>query len=285
MRLFALLVCLFFLTLASAPAFCEETPPESPAASVIVNRAVREVRKYRRAYDEATERVLSETEKKLNDEVVRLLQAGQGNLKEALAIRRIIGTLGPTVTKRAEAPIPVVVVSPPPMEKWIIGRWSGVNTPHIFNFKEGGGFEGIGKAPNATNVFGTWKSEQQGYINVEVANGNAWTIRRCGPNAMAVVVTNEQDKQQGDGIVLLRELDPVVGKWKWHDSTVRELWGDGQVKDHPRAFWKVEDPTRRTYCFSWGGGAVIDMLVLSADGATLRGRNGSGAEVTAERLR
>lgn len=285
MRLFALLVCFLFPALASAPAFCEETPPESPSASVIVNRAVREVRKHRRAYDEATERVLSETEKKLNDEVVRLLQAGQGNLKEALAIRRIIGTLGPTVTKRAEAPIPVVVVSPPPIEKWIIGRWTGVNTPHIFNFKVGGGFEGSPKIPQAKSYRGSWRSERDGFIDVDVHHSGRWEIRRCGPNAMAILVFGSAGDQQGDGFVLLRELDPVVGKWKWHDSTVRELWGDGQVKDHPRAFWKVEDPTRRTYCFSWGGGAVIDMLVLSADGATLRGRNGSGAEVTAERLR
>ena len=276
---------IMFASPNAEPAFAQEPTPTPLSATMIVDEAVREVRKHRRTYDEATRQVLSEAEKKLNEEVNRLLQAGQGNLNQALAIRQMIGDLAPTVTKRADAPMPVAVINPPPMEKWVIGKWTGANTPHIIGFREDGGFEEIGKTADATNVFGAWKSVRQGYIDVDVANGNRWEIRRCGPNAMAVVVSDPQNKQRGDGIVLFRVLDPVVGNWKWFNGAIHELWGDGQVKDRPGAFWKAVDPTARKYLFSWQGGEVVDTLVLSPDGLTLRGKNDSGVEVTAERVR
>ena len=98
-------------------------------------------------------------------------------------------------------------------------------------------------------------------------------------------LSDPQNKQRGDWIVLFRVLDPVVGNWKWFNGAIHELWGDGQVKDRPGAFWKAVDPTARKYLFSWQGGEVVDTLVLSPDGLTLRGKNDSGVEVTAERVR
>lgn len=281
-----LLVCpIIVASLGVAPAFAQAPTPTPLSATMIVDEAVREVRKHRRSYDEATRQVLSEAEKKLNEEVNRLLQAGQGNLDQALAIRQMIGNLAPTVTKRADAPMPEAVISPPPMEKWVIGKWTGANTPHIIGFSGDGAFEEIGKTADATNVFGAWKSLRQGYIDVDVANGNRWEIRRCGPNAMAVVVSDPQNKQRGDGIVLFRVLDPVVGNWKWFNGAIHELWGDGQVKDRPGAFWKAVDPTARKYLFSWQGGEVVDTLVLSPDGMSLKGTNNKGVQVSAERVR
>lgn len=285
---YLLLVCLIIIaSLDVHPAFAQApaSTPEPLTAKMIVDEAVREVRKHRRAYEEATRQVLTDAEKKLNAEVDRLLQAGQGNLNQALGVRQMITNLAPTVTKRAEAPMPLAITSPPPMEMWIIGKWTGPNTPHIIGFSEGGRFEEIGKSPETPNLFGAWKSERQGYIDVDVANGNRWEIRRAGPNAMAVIVSNREHKQQGDGIVLFRVLDPVVGTWKWFNGAVHELWGDGQINDRPGASWRVLDATARKYIVSWRGGEVIDTLVLSPDGMFLRGMNDSGVEVIAERVR
>lgn len=276
---------IIFASLNADQAFAQAPQPAPLAAQQIVDEAVREVRKHRRTYDEAARQALTQAEKKLNAEVNRLLQAGQGNLNQALAIRQMIGNLAQTVTKRADAPMPVAVVSPPPMEKWVVGKWTGANTPHIFVFSAGGGFEGIGKTPDAKSWRGAWKSERDGFVDVDVENSGRWEIRRCGPNAMAIVVFNAQNNQQGDGFVLFRVLDPVVGNWKWFNGGIHELWGDGQIKDHPGAFWKATDPATRKYIFTWEDGEVVDTLVLSPDGLTLQGKNDSGVEVTAERVR
>jgi hypothetical protein len=282
---------LFALTLVILAAlkthcvFAQAPKPAPRTVTKIVDDAVVEVRKNRRIFDDANREVLADAEKKLNEELKRLMAAGPAKLNDANATVATIRTLAETVTTRADAPMPLAIASPPPMEKWVIGKWTGANTPHIIGFIEGGRFEEIGKTAETPNIFGTWKSFRHGYIDVDVENGNQWEIRRCGPNAMAVVVTNPQKKQQGDGIVLLRVLDPVVGTWKWFNEGEHEFCGDGQITGFVGASWTAVDPTKRGYMVKWGDGKHVDMLFLSADGTRLEGKNDKGVKVSAERIR
>lgn len=272
--------------LDSASVYAESPRPAPLTVRKIVNEAVQEVRRNRRTFDEANRKVLADAEKKLYEELDRITKTGVTKLDDAVTTREVIRTLAESVTKRADAPMPEAVVSPPPMEKWVIGKWTGANTPHIIGFSEGGGFEEIGKTADTTNVCGAWKSVRPGYIDVDVANGNHWEIRRCGPNAMAIIVSDPQNKQRGDGIVLIRVLDPIVGKWKWFNEGVHEFCGDGQITGSlPAASWSVVDPAKRGYMVKWGDGKHVDMLFLSADGLKLEGKNDKGVEVSAERVK
>ena len=268
---------------SSVRASAQQARPLPFTVNKLVDDAVKEVRKNRKTFDEQNNTVITATKEKLLEELDRLMKAGGGKLDDAVATRVLIQSLETTVLDRAKAPPPLFQEVPPPMEKWVVGKWTGENTPHIIGFSDGGAFEEIGKTPATPNLFGAWQSLRQGFIDVSVANGNRWEIRRCGPHAMAVVVSDPQNNQRGDGIVLFRVLDPVVGQWKWFNGATHELWGDGQIKDQPGASWKVVDPTARKYTFSWQGGSVVDTLVLSPDGMSLKGTNNQGDAVSAER--
>lgn len=280
--------CLLFVGILIVLGMCRElssadVPAQAPpAAALIVDNAVRDVLHHRRTYEKATNEVLEDAKTKLEREVAHL--AGRGRVGDVIAVGRMIETLPATVAGRAKAPIHLAKKGPPSMKEWVIGRWTGERTPHTFSFIERGKFEGTPKNAQAMLWRGVWKNERDGFIDVEVANGGRWEVRRCGPNAMAVLVFNAAGIQQDDGFVLLRVLDPVAGIWKWHDGSIREMWGDGQVKDRPGARWRATNPSAREYSFSWGNGVVIDVLTLSADGRTLRGKNQSGADLTAKRV-
>lgn len=265
--------------------FAQETKPTPLTVRKIVDEAVQEVRKNRRTFDEANRKVLADAEKKLYEELDRITKTGVTKLDDAVTTREVIRTLAESVTERADAPMPPVLAGPPPMDLWVIGKWSGLNTPHVFGFSDNGGFEGIGKAAEAKNWRGAWKSERHGYIDVDVQNGGRWEIRRCGPNAMAVVVYTADNTQSGDGFVLFRQLDPIVGKWKWFNEGVHEFCGDGQIIGTAGAIWSVVDPAKRGYMVKWGDGKHVDMLFLSADGLKLSGKNDKGVEISAERVK
>lgn len=265
----------------SERASAQQARPMPFTVNKIVDDAVKEVRKNRQSFDEQNSTVLADTKGKLREELDRLTKAGK--LDDAIATRALIQSLETTVLDRAKAPMPMPQDASPTMEKWVVGRWTGINVPHVFRFSDGGAFEGVGKSPEAKTWRGTWKGVRFGYIDVDVEHGGRWEIRRCGPHAMAVVVYGPENKQSGDGIVLFRELDPVVGQWKWFNGALHDLWGDGQIKDQPGASWKLVDPTTRKYTFSWQGGTVVDTLVLSPDGMSLKGTNNQGVQVSAER--
>jgi len=266
---------------SSVRASAQQDRPLPFTVNKIVDDAVKEVRKSRKAFDEQNNAVLAQTKEKLSEELDRLTKAGK--LDDAVATRALIQSLETTVLDRAKAPMPVVQDASLPMEKWVIGKWTGTNVPHVFRFSDGGAFEGVGKTPEAKTWAGSWKSRRHGYIDVDVEHGGRWEIRRCGPHAMAVVAYGPENKQSGDGFVLFRELDPVVGQWKWFNGPIHELWGDGQIKDRPEASWKVVNPTARQYIFSWQEGGVVDTLVLSPDGMSLKGTNNHGVEISAQR--
>jgi hypothetical protein len=266
---------------SSVRASAQQARPLPFTVNKIVDDAVREVRKHRKACDEQNNTVVAGAKDKLRQELERLTK--DGKLDDAIATRALIQSLETTVLDRAKAPMPLIQDAPPPMEQWVIGRWTGTNVPHVFRFTDGGAFEGVGKSPEAKTWRGAWKGVRSGFIDVDVEHGGRWEIRRCGPHAMAVVVYGAENKQSGDGIVLFRELDPVVGQWKWFNGDLHELWDDGQIKDQPGASWKVVDPTARKYTFSWKEGSVVDTLVLSPDGLSLKGTNNQGGQVSAER--
>jgi hypothetical protein len=280
--------CLLFVGMLIVLGMCRELssadgPAQAPpAAKLIVENAVRKVKQHVRIYEEARNKTLEDAKSRLSDEVARLGE--QKKTEEVLAVSQIIKTLALTVEQLAKVPIHLATTGPPSMKEWVIGRWTGERTPHTFSFIERGKFEGTPKNAQAMLWRGVWKNERDGFIDVEVANGGRWEVRRCGPNAMAVLVFNAAGIQQDDGFVLLRVLDPVAGIWKWHDGSIREMWGDGQVKDRPGARWRATNPSAREYSFSWGNGVVIDVLTLSADGRTLRGKNQSGVDLTAKRV-
>jgi hypothetical protein len=77
--------------------------------------------------------------------------------------------------------------------------------------------------------------------------------------------------------------DPILGCWHWMNNATVVINGDGTMTAGPfTARWRLADPGRRVYNFSWP--EAVDSVGLSPDGGGLSGGNQYGVPMTATRV-
>lgn len=83
-----------------------------------------------------------------------------------------------------------------------------------------------------------------------------------------------------------REIDPVVGAWRWFNGTTVMVNANGTVQDSlaNHGTW-VYDEGGRAYVLRWKIGGWVDTMRLSVGADKLEGRNQQGARVHGTRIR
>jgi hypothetical protein len=77
--------------------------------------------------------------------------------------------------------------------------------------------------------------------------------------------------------------DPILGCWHWINNAAVVINADGTMTAGPfTARWRLADPARRVYNFSWP--EAVDSVSLSPDGGHLSGGNQYGIPMTATRI-
>lgn len=105
-----------------------EKPTLKPAVKTILEKALREVRKNRDAFDKANQKPLGSAREQLQE--LAKQQAGEGKTKDASASLQQIETLTRDVMRLAEAPVPVAGGAGPqkPLLERMAGKWRGENS-------------------------------------------------------------------------------------------------------------------------------------------------------------
>ena len=81
--------------------------------------------------------------------------------------------------------------------------------------------------------------------------------------------------------------DPIVGDWRWFNSTLVQMKDDGHcVGPKNRGTWEFTNnkEVERKYVVKWEENLLIDYLTLSRDGKRLVGKSAKADRVSAERV-
>lgn len=162
---------------------------------------------------------------------------------------------------------------------------------------------GIGKSAQAWRTLGdapvtyfAWDQGQPSSFNGEIAASTSpagfWHDNYASDKLFYAVEWPEQETDATPPtpktVVTTEAAPSVVGRWQWfvngEEVPGNEFLPGGEVKSDPTASWRCVDEDQRRYQFVWADRSFIDVLTLSADGRTLRGRNNLGKTVVGRQI-
>ena len=84
-------------------------------------------------------------------------------------------------------------------------------------------------------------------------------------------------------------VDPIVGRWNWHNHTILLIHADGTCGWHEAdgiGTWKCVEPSQdpRKYILDWNRGQYVETLYLKKHASKISGHDRSGHSVWGVRI-
>lgn len=191
------LILFIALSLFSATLYAEEPDPRKmPGVKKVMDKAEAEVRKNRKAYDDANEKTFEDAEKALKEEVEKLSKAGK--LEEAVAVKKFAESMGKEVLANAEKKM-----KPPHPGKAGAVAWNG----HKYKvFKDKGSWHEAKK-----------RCEEMGghLVIINDEKEQAFVVELLGRNGIAVNNT----ESDWIGVCIGATNRTPDGRWAWVDGS------------------------------------------------------------------
>lgn len=174
-----------------------------PATKLILEKAVREVRKNRQAFDKANEKPLGTARQELQDLSTKLIK--DGKTAEAQAVLRQVDTLDADVLKSANAPPPVAggVVPQKPLLERLEGKWTHPNSTGLVAFEKNGKTTTFWKS-GSVNADGTARLLSEEEVEVRFSNQTVHRYRLIDSGLMVERVLKPDGSESGEGYLKMR---------------------------------------------------------------------------------
>jgi hypothetical protein len=148
----------------------------------------------------------------------------------------------------------------------------------------GAGWYFLGKAPGAGNSPVAVVPTQPGMSQPSMGQPGMGQPRMTEPGSTRPQPAHGGPVITSPGVVSPRlGMDPIIGCWHWMNNAAVVINADGTMTAGPfTARWRLANPGRRVYTFSWP--EAVDSVSLSPDGSGLSGGNQYGVPLTATRV-
>lgn len=176
-----------------------------PGMKPILDKAVRDVRTNREAFDKANKKPFDEARKALEALSTKLIKDGKTD--EAGVVLKQVGTLEADVLKSANAPTPVAGAGGPAQQKPLLdrleGKWTHPNEPTIIQIEPNGAIRQYFKTDGKLFRQGQIQAMADGTAE-GLMDGEKFKISEAVGDRLAVEIWQPTGKQWGHGMVLTR---------------------------------------------------------------------------------